>query len=118
MTWTPIVAKRLSALDLDSYVRNLVFGQWRPSFVVVHNTSVPRITDRPNGFTDAHMRNLESFYRDQQKWSAGPHAFVDQNGIWLFTPLTAPGVHSPSWNHSSWGIETLGDYETEAFQDP
>lgn len=118
MTWTKIVGERFSASELDTYVRGLTFGAWRPSFVVVHNTSRPRITERPHGFTPQHMQNLVGFYRDTQKWSAGPHAFVDQNGIWIFTPLTSPGVHSPSWNHEAWGVETLGDYETETFTDP
>jgi hypothetical protein len=118
MTWTPIVGQRFSPVELDAYARSLSFGAWKPTFVVVHNTASPRIVDRPNGFTAQHMQNLVSYYRDQQHWSAGPHAFVDQHGIWLFTPLTSPGVHSPSWNHQAWGIETLGDYDTEAFADP
>jgi hypothetical protein len=84
-------------------------------FCVLHNTSEPTLAQRPAGLTIEHIHNLESFYRDTQHWSAGPHLFVDQNGIWVFTPLTVPGVHSPSWNRCSWGIEMLGEYETEAF---
>ena len=64
------------------------------------------------------MQNLVAFYRDQQGWSAGPHCFVDQNGIWAFTPLMTPGVHTPFWNSISWGIETLGEYMSEKFVDP
>ncbi len=118
MAWKGIVGKRFSPDEFDDYVGNLTFSAWRPQFVVVHNTSVPRLAQRPNGFTKQHMLNLESYYRDQLGWSGGPHCFVDQNGIWVFTPLTAPGVHSPSWNSISWGIETLGDYMTENFADP
>jgi hypothetical protein len=118
MTWKEIVGKRFSSSELETYVQGLSFAQWRPEFVVVHNTASPSIHDRPAGFTETHMRNLVSFYRDHNKWSAGPHAFVDQNGIWIFTPLTTPGVHSPSWNNKAWGIETLGDYHAEAFVDP
>ena len=115
--WTPIIGKRFTTDEFDTYVNGLTFG-WQPAFVVVHNTGSPTIAQRPSGFTEQHMQNLVSFYRDTQGWHAGPHCFVDQNGIWVFTPLTVPGVHSPSWNAVSWGVETLGDYMTEAFTDP
>src|SRR5260370_20380121 len=49
------------------------------------------------------------------KGSAGRHLFVDNHLIWAFTPLTTPGVHSPSWNGISWGVEMVGDYATEDF---
>ncbi len=118
MAWKGIVGRRFSPDEFDDYVKQLTFSAWRPQFVVVHNTGVPSLAQRPNGFTQQHIHNLELFYRDQQKWSAGPHCFVDQNGIWVFTPLTVPGVHSPSWNSLSWGVETLGDYMKDEFIDP
>jgi hypothetical protein len=31
----------------------------------------------------------------------------------VFTPLTTSGVHAPSWNHMSWGVEIVGDYDNE-----
>jgi hypothetical protein len=118
MAWKGIVGARFSSNDFDDYVRHLAFAAWRPQFVVVHNTAVPTLAQRPHGFTQEHMQNLVTFYRDQQHWSAGPHCFIDQNGIWVFTPLNTSGVHSPSWNAISWGIETLGDYMHEPFADP
>ncbi|MGA2412664.1 MAG: peptidoglycan recognition family protein [Candidatus Binataceae bacterium] len=118
MAWKGIVGQRFSPDDFDNYVRNLSFTAWRPRFVVVHNTGIPTLAQRPDGFTQQHIRNLEAFYRDTQKWSAGPHCFIDQNGIWVFTPLTVSGVHSPSWNSISWGVETLGDYMKDQFTDP
>jgi hypothetical protein len=33
----------------------------------------------------------------------------------VFTPLTVSGTHSPSWNKVALGVEMLGDYEHEAF---
>ena len=61
------------------------------------------------------MRNLENFYQNVQKWSAGPHLFVADDLIWVFTPLNVSGVHSPSWNGISWGVEMVGDYAVEPF---
>jgi hypothetical protein len=58
------------------------------------------MVQRSNGFTQQHVHNLELFYRDQQKWSTEPHCFVDQNGIWVFTPLTVSGVQRPKQQSS------------------
>ena len=114
-TWKGIVGTNFSADDFDSYCHSLQWIAWRPSFVVLHNTAVPSLAQRPNGLTKQHILNLESFYRDKQKWSAGPHLFVDDKQIWVFTPLTVSGVHSPSWNKIALGIEMLGDYAKEKF---
>lgn len=64
------------------------------------------------------MKNLESYYRDTMKWSAGPHLFMADDLIWVFTPVTVPGVHSPSWNLISWGVEMVGDFSTEKLVSP
>lgn len=65
------------------------------------------------------MRNLENYYRNpgpnKKAWSAGPHLFIADDLIWVFTPLTTSGVHSPSWNLESWGVEMVGDYNREPF---
>jgi hypothetical protein len=42
---------------------------------------------------------------------------VDDRQIWVFTPLTVSGTHSPSWNKLALGVEMLGDYDTESFTD-
>ncbi len=115
MPWKGIVGLGFGAREFDSYCHSLRWDGWRPSFIVLHNTAVPSLAQRPNGFTHQHMLSLESFYRDTQKWSAGPHLFVDDRQIWVFTPLTLSGTHSPSWNKATIGIEMLGNYETEEF---
>ncbi|HEV2715317.1 MAG TPA: hypothetical protein VGU64_08645, partial [Terriglobales bacterium] len=59
------------------------------------------------------MRALERYYRDENHWSGGPHLFVADDLMWVFTPLNVPGVHSPSWNRVAWGVELVGDYDKE-----
>jgi N-acetylmuramoyl-L-alanine amidase CwlA len=81
----------------------------------LHNTAVPTLAQRPNGFTKQHILNLEIYYRDQMQWKAGPHLFVDDKQIWVFTPLTVSGTHSPSWNKTALGVEMLGDYDRDDF---
>ena len=116
MAWKGIVGQNFTAETFPAYVAGLKWGAWRPSFTVLHNTAAPTLTQW-HGPTPAAQRikNLESFYRDQRKWSAGPHLFVADDFIWVFTSLTTSGVHSPSWNSISWGIEMVGDYDVEPF---
>ena len=113
--WKGIVGKSFNVDEFDAYCHTLQWTAWRPSFIVVHNTASPSLAQRPKGLSKQHISNLEAFYRDQQKWKAGPHLFVDDTQIWAFTPLTVSGTHSPSWNKVAVGIEMLGDYEKEAF---
>ena len=113
--WVGIVGKSFSAEDFVPYCQGLHWTSWRPSFIVLHNTAAPTLAQRPQGLTLQHIHNLEAFYRDTQHWSAGPHLFIDDRQIWVFTPLTQSGVHSPSWNQVALGIEMLGDYESESF---
>ena len=113
--WTPIVGKSFSPQEFADYCQTLKWGPWRPSFAVLHNTAVPNLAQRPAGLTRQHIDGLASFYRDTQGWSAGPHLFIDDHQIWVFTPLTVKGVHSPSWNSIAWGVEMLGDYSKESF---
>jgi len=93
---------------------------WRPSFVVVHNTSAPSAAlyrqwqARKEWTGEQWMRNLESYYRGLG-WSAGPHLFVAVDKIWVFSPLSGPGTHSPAWNSRTWGVETVGEFESEPF---
>lgn len=117
MPWTPIVNKAFTAGEFARYVDSLTWDLWKPTFIALHNTAVPSLSQRPDGFTPQSIKNLESYYRDQKKWSSGPHLFIDDKQIWVFTPLTRPGTHSPSWNGTAIGIEMLGDYAKESFNE-
>lgn len=113
--WKGIIGQNFSPQEFDIYCRQLQWTTWRPSFIVLHNTAIPTLAQRPNGLSLQNIKSLETFYRDDKKWSAGPHLFIDDKQIWVFTPLTVSGIHSPSWNASSLGIEMLGDYSKESF---
>ena len=113
--WKGIIGKNFDPASFAEYVKTLAWDEWQPSFVVLHNTGIPTLAQRPNGLTYQHILDLEDYYRNDQHWSAGPHCFCDDRQIWVFTPLTTPGVHSPSWNAVSLGIEMLGDFDSEDF---
>ena len=95
--WKGIIGKGFTAIDFSEYVKTVVFDTWRPQFVVLHNTAVPTFAQWHNVSGEQRMKNLESFYRDTQKWSAGPHLFVADDLIWVFTPLNTnvKGTVSP-----------------------
>lgn len=105
-------------------VADLSWAKWRPSKIVWHNTAAPtlaqwiktadedRAAGRIPGIT--RIRNLEAFFRDNNGWSGCPHLFIANDYIWEMNVLTSPGVHSPSWNSTSIGIEMIGDYDAEA----
>lgn len=117
--WHPIVGQGFLPDNFGEYVETVEMDlrRWRPEFIVLHNTAVPTLAqwhDVPGG---ERMLNFEHYYRDELKWSGGPHLFVADDLIWVFTPLSFPGVHSPSWNKVSWGVEMVGNYATEPLTD-
>jgi hypothetical protein len=121
MAWKGIVGKSFAPDGFAAYVASLKFGVWRPKFIVVHNTSAPDTKTwqgwqarKPPITDEKWAQNLVGYYSGMG-WSAGPHLFVTPGGILAFSPLTAPGVHSPSWNSISWGVETVGEFESDPF---
>jgi hypothetical protein len=113
--WKGIIGRGFRPQEFKDYVGTLSFSDWRPQFVVLHNTSEPRLSQWHSTPGETRMANLEDYYKNQQGWSAGPHLFVADDLIWVFTPLTTSGVHSPSWNGLTWGVEMVGEYEEEPF---
>lgn len=120
MTW-PALKRSYSPGEFMVYVDALSPSslQWAKR-IVVHNTWNPtQALHVPGRDTraDVTLQGLENYYRNPppkgQGWSGGPHLFVDRGAIWTFNPLTDPGVHSPSWNADSWGVETFGDWDLE-----
>lgn len=123
MAWRGIVNRAFTAENVGEYLRDIPPPLW-VQFIVVHNTGAPSLKtyrgykNRANPVTDTQwLKNLEKYYRDQQRWKAGPHWFVTPNakGLLAFTPSTVPGTHTPSWNSKSIGVEVVGDFDAEAF---
>jgi hypothetical protein len=119
-----IVDKFVDVPGFAAHVAALQFTGWKPQFVVVHNASAPSLSNyaewrahpekHGNWTPEQWGRNLQSYYAGMG-WSGGPHAFVCPDGILLFTPFTQHGTHSPAWNSITWGIETVGEFESEPF---
>lgn len=123
-----IVGRKFTHAEFKAYLDSLKITPWA-KFVVVHNTSVPDIAlyktwekregKYKNWSPEQWLKNLASYYSGQG-WSSGPHLFIPPTSdtILVLSPLTARGTHSPSWNSFSIGVETVGEFEREAFADP
>ena len=64
------------------------------------------------------MVGTGNYYRDTQKWPAGPHLFIavgspnpEWDGIWRGTPLNLQGVHAGECNRHKIGIEVVGNFD-------
>lgn len=114
--WKGTVAKGFTRAAFAEYVSTIHFAGWIPEFVVLHNTQDPTLAEWHDEPGARRMETLAEYYRDGQKWSGGPHLFVADDLIWVFTPLTVAGVHSPSWNAISWGVETVGNFDHETLE--
>lgn len=108
-----IVNKAFFPDEFAKYLEGLDLSAWRPELVVVHHTASPSLAMRPVGWKEVHMRNLAHYYGKELGWKAGPHVFTDEDEAWVLSPLTARGNHAVSFNARSWGIEMLGDFDTE-----
>jgi hypothetical protein len=117
------IKRNFTQESFRQYVDGISWGAWRPSLIVWHNTAAPSLAqwhatadkDRKAMMVPGQTRinNLERYFRDERGWSGCPHLFVADDFIWVMNPLTRPGVHSPSWNSRSIGIEMVADFDRE-----
>lgn len=141
------IGEGLTAADFASYLQRYNFGTIPPDYVVLHHTAVPSTRqarypsgalwdDGEDGLSDAQIKarrgarlaGLREFYRTDPKylWDRGPHLFIDDRWIWLFTPMREIGIHAAQGNsyregsrlHYSIGIEVIGYYEHARWPEP
>ena len=119
----PFVGKCFpTAKEFLDYLDEVRFGAWRPRFVTIHHTGGPSLAtwksygNRKVPITDAQwMRNLAAYYGNERGWSAGPHFFFTPDNFCVLSLPEKRGVHAVSFNATSWGVECVGDFDSEAF---
>lgn len=89
-----IIAKCLNKIEFKQYVADYNFGPIPPNKIVLHHTWKPTIADW-NGIKS--IEGLKAYY-EGKGWSAGPHLFIANDGIWLFTPMNRVGIHAGTGN--------------------
>lgn len=102
--------------EMQQFIEKLPHTTWA-SGMVLHNTAAPNIAQWTPANRAQRILNLERYFRDERGWNSAPHAFVDYDYIWNFTPYTEKGTHSPSWNGTKLGIEMVGDFALGADDD-
>lgn len=135
------IGKGLTAEQFSAYVREYNFGGQPPSFVVLHHTAIPdtQHARARNGSWDAgeggmsadavyrkrlgQLTAVKNYYQNKLGWSVGPHLFIDDRYIWLFTPMYYQGIHAAAGNGDgrgtySIGIEVVGDYTRVQWPEP
>lgn len=129
----------LTLAQFQGYVQSFDFGKLPLDYVVLHHTANPDASWAPlssnpatkwdrseAGLTNDLIRakrlrqlnGIMQYYRDTLGWDCGPHLFIDDKWIYLFTPMSRVGIHAKWGNsfraigriHFSLGIEVIGYY--------
>ncbi len=128
-----ILGYKLSRQEFAKYLKTKKFGSVAPNELVIHHTWKPTV-ESWNGKKS--IEGLKRFY-ERKKWSAGPHIFIAEDGIWLFTDMAEVGVHAGEGN-ATWekggkiyrgynfpgarlegysiGIEVVGNYDEKVWE--
>jgi N-acetylmuramoyl-L-alanine amidase len=133
------VGRALTREEFALYVKDYAFGPIPPAYVVFHHTAIPSTRDAPwpadtaqwdaheGGLTEmqikakrlAQLAKIRNFYAKEKGWDRGPHLFIDEKYIYLFTPMANIGIHAAEGNSTrvggklkyAIGVEVLGYYE-------
>jgi hypothetical protein len=137
--------RAFTADEFAAFVQTYDFGPVPPDFIVLHHTAIPGLgaASVPGkgvwdageaGLSDAQIRQrrrarldgIRETYRLTNQWDRGPHLFIDDRYIWVFTPMFHTGIHAKWGNqfnsggklHYSIGIEVVGYYEHTTWPEP
>lgn len=140
------IGQGLTSGEFTDYVRDYDFGTIPPDYIVLHHTAIPstQAARYPTGGIWDHddtgssevqikqrrkaaLDGIKAVYAARPGWDRGPHLFIDDRYIWLFSPMSDQGIHAMWGNsfhssngqfHYSVGIEVVGYYEQVAWPEP
>jgi hypothetical protein len=108
----------MTADEFAAFVETKRFGWRPPNRIFLHHTWQPTREQWKGKQTLLAIKNNYEGYTwtDSQGrvhigWTAGPHLFVADDGIWLFTDLARDGVGVKGHNHRSLHLEMVGNYD-------
>ena len=99
--------------ELQTMISGIKIVDWKPKFPTLHNTGDPSLARwKRYGATPQERwgANLNNYFQGMG-WHAGPHFVCCPDYIWYLSDLAEDGVSVSCWNHSTVGIEMVGDYE-------
>jgi hypothetical protein len=126
--WPNFDGKPYSRDQLAAHINSCDFSKWKrkdgtqgkPAFITLHNTSTPDIKLWQSWLPakrQQYILNMQPYY-ENMGWRGGPHFFVPpQEDICAFgfNDLMSAGTHASCFNNLSIGIEMVGEFNTEAF---
>lgn len=107
-----IINRRLTVHEFEDYINGYYFGTKPANRLVIHHTWRPT-TEQWQG--QISINGLKSYY-EGKGWPAGPHLFIAEDGIWLFSQMRKDGIHAAAFNHRTIGIEIVGDYDNQIWK--
>ncbi|MGI6367438.1 MAG: peptidoglycan recognition family protein [Anaerolineae bacterium] len=103
-----------------TYVERLKILDPQPTRVFLHHTWKPTRESWKGKSTIAAMKKYyeKQLWRDvdgtlREGWTAGPHIFVADDGIWLFSDLRLDGVGVRGHNTGTRHVEMVGNYDEQ-----
>jgi hypothetical protein len=100
------------------HVEGLDFPPPQPTRIFLHHTWKPTQADWRGHNTIMAMKAyyerkhwVDSQGQEHEGWDAGPHLFIAEDGIWLFSDLAHDGVGVYGQNYRSRHIEMVGNYD-------
>jgi hypothetical protein len=139
------IGRGLKPDEFVDYVQQYQFGSQPPNYVILHHTGVPGTVHanpgygwmwdtNEEGMSEQQIYNkrlrqlngIKEYYRTTYGWDRGPHLYIDERWVWLFTPMYEPGIHATTGNqyrrggrlNYSIGIEVVGYYEHRTWPEP
>lgn len=110
----------MTADEFVRYVEGLDFPPPLPTRIFLHHTWRPTQAEWDGHNTIMAMKSVyetrqwrDSEGRLHEGWTAGPHLFVAEDGIWLFSDLRWDGVGVYGHNYRSRHLEMVGDYDNQ-----
>jgi len=110
----------MSADEFVRYIEGLAMPEPFPSQVFLHHTWKPTRESWQGSSTIYGMKRYyeQQLWRDtdgtlREGWTAGPHLFVAEDGIWLFSDIRYDGVGVLGHNTGTRHLEMVGNYDEE-----
>ncbi len=110
----------MTVSEFVRYVEALEVPPPLPTRIFLHHTWIPTRADWRGHDTIMAMKGhyerqlwTDSQGKVHEGWDAGPHLFIADDGIWLFSDLRYDGVGVYGQNYRSRHVEMVGNYDDE-----
>jgi tetratricopeptide (TPR) repeat protein len=110
----PMIGRCLQPAEWDTYITAYPFPK-ECQRLVLHHTYMPT---ENQWYGLSTLESLQRYY-NSKGWMAGPHIYAAPDGLWLFSPMSQPGIHAGTGNGSiaegwySLGLEMVGNYDKQ-----